>query len=77
MNTKIGEGRKEVLNSFCKEFIFPNENISLGRNWHLSAAADGCQRVIEPVSRLFFINPATGKSERTLQIKNRKTTNQN
>jgi hypothetical protein len=37
----------------------------------------GCQRVIEPVSRLFFINPATGKSERTMQIKNPETTNQN
>jgi len=37
----------------------------------------GCQRVSEPVSRLFFINPATGKSDRRVQIKNRETTNQN
>jgi hypothetical protein len=36
----------------------------------------GCQRVIEPVSRLFFINPST-KSERTPQIKAGALSNQN
>jgi hypothetical protein len=36
----------------------------------------GCQRVIEPVSRLFFINPST-KSERTPQIKAGVLSNQN
>jgi hypothetical protein len=29
----------------------------------------GCQRVIEPVSHLFCINPATFKSKRIPQIK--------
>jgi|GEM_PF-3490795 len=36
----------------------------------------GCQRVDEPVSRLFYINPST-KSERMMQIKKPRVKNQN
>ena len=31
-------------------------NITLDRNWHLFKQIEGCQWVIEPVSRHFFIN---------------------
>lgn len=54
-------GGKELCVIICEEFIFPNENTSVGRNWHLSTL-EGCQRVNEPVSRLFFINPHTQKA---------------
>jgi len=31
-------------------------DIALDRIWHLFNQIEGCQRVIEPVSRHFFIN---------------------
>jgi hypothetical protein len=53
-------GRYFAYSSY-EEFIVPNETFSSGRIWHLSFTSEGCQRVFEPVSRLFFINPYTEK----------------
>jgi hypothetical protein len=57
------EIEREFHNSL--EFIFPGNKFCLAGFGTLDFP--GCQRVTEPVSYLFFINPNT-KSERMLQI---------
>jgi hypothetical protein len=67
MKIVVKEGFRLFLeNPYCLEFIFPSKKVYLAGFGTLDFP--GCQRVTEPVSYLFFINPNT-KSERMSQIK--------